>query len=229
MNVWYQRAVSANELGRFADAEHCARQALAIEPDEVDAHYQLAFSFFRRQMDAPARDALTSVLERDPECVAALAMMGAICFRCRDSDALSRATKFYESALAVNATHFAAAMGLVNCYFKARRYREGAALVKRCAAEDPDHPWVLDAVARVGIFQKDQQSATAAVRRLQALAPDESETHWRSAEVALLWGKLEDAEQHTAEALRLQPNDVKHYGELLHHVRACRVERNRFG
>ena len=55
------------EMGRFDDASDALRRVLTLDPENVEAHTNLAFSALRRQDNAAARDAARRAISLDSE------------------------------------------------------------------------------------------------------------------------------------------------------------------
>jgi Flp pilus assembly protein TadD len=115
----YYYAESFNNGVKYAQAEDWQKAAESftisrtIQPDEIDAHKNLAFVYMRAQNDSMGIVVYNEILKIKPDDVDALSMLGDV--RAAKKD-YAGAVEYYKKVLAADSTNGRATHGLALCY-----------------------------------------------------------------------------------------------------------------
>jgi putative PEP-CTERM system TPR-repeat lipoprotein len=135
------------ELGQPAKVEELLNRALAADPSNPSTYALLAEVFISQKRIGDARKQFTEIVKLKPRSVAALTMMGLICYADRDLDA---AQEWWEKALQVDHYAAAAANNLAWLYAEGRGNLEVALqLAMMAKSKFPTLPEVNDTLGWV--------------------------------------------------------------------------------
>lgn len=161
--------------GRAELAADCCRQALAIDPQCIQAHFLVGLIATDRNDPKTAASAFGSVTRLDAGHVAAWAQLARVFVQ---TGQLQRADQALAKALALD-TDDATVLDTLGAVQSLLGNQHSAhALYQRAAAARPDHvPFQIN-LANANIFLGDLSAAQTAIERALALDPINPQGHW---------------------------------------------------
>jgi tetratricopeptide (TPR) repeat protein len=182
--------------GRLNAGIEALTEALAQDPDNVDALYFLAAAYWREQTQVSDAEALLRRATRlAPAHLAAWMMLGAVLL---EQVKHLEAVDCYAQATRLDPDNAAAWAGLGNAYAMASYADESAAAFARSIALNPDAPNVQMGYAHVLKTLGDQPGALAAYRAAINAQPSFGEVYWSMANLKVF--EFEPAEVEAMEA-----------------------------
>jgi tetratricopeptide (TPR) repeat protein len=189
---------------RVARSEDALRQILAIEPNDSQAHWQLAscLSGLRRLNEA-FEHAKTAVA-LDPASVAALAVLAAAYGEVgQHEDSVST----YEQALRIKPDYVPAIFGLASALASKARWSEALEWTDRGLSIRPDHVIMLRIRAESLAALNRKEEALATMEQFLRIAPDRVESHAVASSIFKRVGETEKAIEFAQTALSMNPAD----------------------
>jgi tetratricopeptide (TPR) repeat protein len=143
------------ELAQPVKVEELLTRALAADPANPSTYALLAEVYISQKRLADAKKQFTEIVKLKPRSVAALTMMGLICYADRDLDG---AQQWWEKAMQVDSYAAAAANNLAWLYAEGRGARGGAAAGDDREVEVSELPEVNDTLGWVYYRSSDSQA-----------------------------------------------------------------------
>ncbi|PWT72728.1 MAG: pilus assembly protein PilF, partial [Proteobacteria bacterium] len=192
-------------------AEALWHQAIALDPQEAQAHFNLGRLFFRRQRYDEAESRYRHAIALDPRNAGAHTNLGIVLSRRHQYD---EAERCYRTALAIDGDNSAAHCNLG--VLLARRGHDAAAesCYRHAIASDPRNYEAQSnlgaLLARHGVLDEAEQRLCQAI----ALEPRHSAAHCNLALVLATRGKSDEAERSYRLAIELAPDRAEAYTNL---------------
>lgn len=199
------RARVAMMLDRGADSVEYARQAVALDPDDVSAQGVLALALFDDSRFDEAAAVAGTALARDPDQHESLLVAGTLALWRQDVDAAEAA---FERGLRRHANSGRALSGLGQSLMLRNRLDEARPVLEHAVRAMPDHIGTWHALAWTQLLGGRRDEAEASYRHAYALDRNFGDTHGGLALIDALRGDYDSAEQGVKRALRLDPNAV---------------------
>ena len=197
-----RRGTALGQAGDLEAAEGLLRRATELNPDLVDAHYNLAIVYRRRQQLDAAIATMSRVVRLRPDDFDAHMRLGAWQF---ERGKYPESCEEYERAATLRMDSRDAWLRLAQSYEAAGRARAAVGAYRRAMAlQDFNDPALVSALLRVSIQAKDGPTAVAAARKLQALRPGH-ESFMALGEALLLSGEVDAGIQEYQKAVALAP------------------------
>lgn len=210
--VFNNLGISARSVGELALAEQSYRQALALDPNRVDTHYNLSALLYeqgrRREAEPPCRRAL----ELRPNYPAALNNLANML---RERGELGEAEAVCRQALALKPDYVLAHNNLGIILHGQDRSDEAEASYRRALALAPTD---LKSLNNLGNLLKSRgrlNEAADCYRAALQQAPDMAELHGNLANVQKDLGELDAALAGFSHAIRLKPAQADTWHNLL--------------
>lgn len=200
-----RQGTERGQAGDLDAAESLLRRATELNPDLVDAHYNLAIVYRRRQQLDAAIASMRRVVQLNPDDFEAYMRLGAWLFEGRQ---YPESCEAYERAATLRMDSREAWLKLAQSYDAAGRAKAAVGAYRRAIAlQDVDDPALVGALLRVAMQAEDGPAAVAAARKLQKFRPGH-ETFVTLGDALLLNGEVDAAIQEYQKAAALAPTSV---------------------
>ncbi|RYY36787.1 MAG: tetratricopeptide repeat protein [Sphingobacteriaceae bacterium] len=166
-----KEGIELNNAKQYTTAIEKYKAALALEPDNTTANYQIAFSMNSAGMGYEAIPYLQKVVSADasPTIVSsAYSLMGSIYDK---SAQPKQAIDSYLQAIKLDTTNHLLHYNLALAYFRAKQYNEAEKSVLKMLAAEPKHPGSVRLYALVTFHQDKRAVALLALCRFLSIEP----------------------------------------------------------
>lgn len=217
-----QRGTALGQAGDLEGAETALRRATELNPDLVDAQYNLAIVYRRRQQLDAAIATMSRVIRLRPDDFDAHMRLGVWLF---ERGQFQESCDAYERAAILRMDSRDAWLRLAQSYDAAGRARAAVGAYRQAMAlQDFNDPALVRALLRVAIQAQDGPTAVAAARKFQALQPGH-EGFMALGEALLLNGEVDASIQEYQKAVALSPSSAAAQAGLgLAYVKAAQTE-----
>ncbi len=211
MNDWMdaeshvERAHQAFEAGKWADAEHALREAIALNPDRAEWHFNLGLTLEAAGRYQEAARSLIDCheLQKDDPQVVLLAAVNML--RCNE---VREAIKWLERVEKLDPQNAASFVNRVDAYQRLGDHEQAEVMfymAQQCDPKNPDaYVFLADSLLARGMHEK----AVWCLREAATLDPQLPGVHARLAQAYAATGRLERARQLFLRELRNDPGDV---------------------
>lgn len=200
-----QRGTELARAGDLAGAESLLERATDLDPDLVDAHYNLAIVYRGRQRVEAAIAAMRRVVALNPGDFEAYMRLGAWLF---ERGQYPESSDAYERAATLRMDSREAWLRLAQSYDAAGRAKAAVGAYRQAIAlQDFDDPALLGALFRAALQARDGPAAVEAARRLQKFRPGH-EGFMGLGEALLLSGEARAAVEQYQKAVALAPGSA---------------------
>jgi tetratricopeptide (TPR) repeat protein len=200
-----RRGTELGQAGDLEAAEAALRRATELNPDLVDAHYNLAIVYRRRRQLDAAIAAMNRVVRLRPEDFDAHLRLGAWLF---ERGQYQESCGEYERAATLRMDSREAWVGLARSYEAAGRTRAAVGAYRRAIALlDSDDPVLVGGLFRTAMQAQDGPTAVAAARKLKPFRPGH-EGFVVLGDALLLNGEVDAAIQEYQKAVALAPSSA---------------------
>ena len=197
-----ERGTELGQAGDLEGAEAALRRATELNPDMVDAQYNLAIVYRRRQQLDAAIATMGRVVQLRPDDYDAHMRLGAWLF---ERGQFQESCDAYERAAILRMDSRDAWLRLAQSYEAAGRPRAAVGAYRQAMAlQDSDDSALVRALLRVAIQAQDGPVAVVAARKLHALRPGH-ESFMALGEALLLNGEVDAGIQEYQKAVALSP------------------------
>mgnify|MGYP001617115576 FL=1 len=206
-----QRGSQLGQAGDLEGAQSLLRQAIQLNPDLVDAHFNLAMIYRRQGNLEAAIAAMRRVTQLYPDDFEAQMHLGAWLF---ERGRYPEASEAYERAATLQMGSREAWLKLAQAYEAAGKAKAAVGAYRQAITlQAGNDPALYEAWLRVALQAKDGPAAVAAARRFQALRPGH-EGFLALGEALLLNGEAEAALQEYQKAVALSPSSAAAHAGL---------------
>jgi serine/threonine protein kinase/Flp pilus assembly protein TadD len=218
---WARLAAACIYMGTFFDpedprwarkAEHAARTALAISPDDADAHCALARSLWSPANSFQHRAALASfthALELDPSCQQALTWKGGVLSHV---GLLREADELLKEALELRPDDSGAGALLVQNAYYDNRFDEADEMSARTLTRNPTDTNLISFRPAAALYTNRLEDAETQIRQARQGLPDNPVSHGHEALLWALRGEGLRSEECVARALAAKVLLTTHHG-----------------
>ena len=197
-----QRGTALAQAGDLEGAEALLRRATELNPDLVDAQYNLAIVYRRQQQPDAALAAMNRVIQLRPDNYDAHLRLGTWLF---ERGEYPQSCNELERAATLRMDSRDAWLRLAQSYDAAGRAKAALGAYRQAMAlQDFDDPALIRRLLRVAIQAQDGPTAVAAARKFQALQPGH-EGFMALGEALLLDGEVDASIQEYQKAVALSP------------------------
>lgn len=201
-----QRGTSLGQAGDLEEAESLLKRATELNPQLVDAHYNLAIVYRRRQKLEAAIATMSRVIQLRPDDYEAHMRLGAWQF---ERGQYADSCEMYERAAILRMDSREAWLKLAQSYDAAGKARAAVGAYRRAMdLQDFTDPALVRALLRVAIQAQDGPAAIVAARKLQTLQPGH-ESFMALGEAFVLNGEVDAGIQEYQKAVALSPNSAQ--------------------
>jgi tetratricopeptide (TPR) repeat protein len=205
-----REAAELLQAGRPDAAEPVVRRAMALAPENADAHNLLGAILDQRGAAQEAEREYRTALRLNPKAVGAFANLGVLLARTHRP---SEAVQAFESALRLAPAHPQASLNLGLTLYQLNRTEEAAKWLEVAANASPLRPEPLYYLGLIASARGEREAAIDYWRKTLALADDFTEANFMLAEELRKSGRIEDAKYFYERAL------AQDAGKLVHYVR----------
>lgn len=205
----FDRAFEHHAAGRFAEAENCYRELLAMIPNDPTATHFLGLAMHHQGRSNDGLPLLEQSVQQEPDAVNFLVNLGAVY---RATGAAEKAINTYTRALALDASLAATHFNLANVLRDVNRWEEAEVSYRQAMALKPDY---IEALVALAGTISDLGRHDEALNLLDASPMQTAAMLHRQRAIVL--GRLyrhDDSEQAARQALELDPNDVESWNSL---------------
>jgi len=191
--VWCLLGAIHGELKDYASSRDCCRQAVTLQPDYVDAHYNLAQAYMQLGRYDEAVEAYRRVVQLQPQHAHACNALGLALDRTgRHKDAFN----WYQTALRQNPASIDALLNLASSHNSLGDFDAGTAYVRRALSIDPGHFQARIALGSALVELGDLEAAMACFTQANEIQPGHTD-------VTLGMATIEEKRGNTGRALAL--------------------------
>jgi tetratricopeptide (TPR) repeat protein len=206
-----REAAELLQAGRLDAAEPQVRRALALAPENADAHNLLGAILDQRGKALEAEREYRSALRLNPKAVGALANLGVLLARTHRP---LEAAQAFESALHLAPNHPQASFNLGLTLYQLNRLEEAAKWLEVAAAVSPGRPEPLYYLGLIASARGQSEAAIDYWHRALALQDHFAEANFMLAEELRKNGRVEDAKEFYERALDQDQEKLVHYVRL---------------
>lgn len=204
-------AVALLHLGRLAEAEAKARDAVALDSSRASHWANLGACLFGQQRWAEAAAAFREAVRREAENAALWANWGEAEQRL---GALAEAQAAFERSLAIDPQQVPARIGLASVIAQRGRPTEASELLRPVLEQFPQHAPAWVAAGNAFSLAGNLGEAIAALRKAKELVPERFEVNFNLARVLLDDWKLDEAEVLVRDLVRKFPDSAEAWSLL---------------
>lgn len=210
-NELLSQALALHSENRLDEAATSYREVLEIEPDQIQACFNLG-TILHGGGDLPgAILSYRQVLSREPENFQTLYFLANAL---RDQGCMEEAVICYRRAIEVNHASADTHYNLGILYYRQGEFDRAMACYREAVTIDSSH---ADSFYNIGVIhfeRSDYDEAAASYEKAVALRPDDVDTLYNLAFTRARQGQLEKAALHYHEAIELAPDDAELHNSL---------------
>lgn len=199
--------------GLLEEAVQCYRQAVRIDPDFAEAHYNLGVVLLLQGNAKDAVDSFRRAIAVKPEYFEAHTNLGASLETLGNAE---EAMAAYGQALAVNPSHARAHGNLGGALQKLKRPDEALAALEKALALEPQFPEALNTMGNVFCDLGRFDDAVGGFQRAIALQPDFAQAHHNLGNTCKKAGRMDDAVASLTRAIEINPDYAEAHWNLSH-------------
>lgn len=199
------RGAALAGLGNLDDARKSFDAALALDPADSAAYYNIAELELKSGHLDTAKKRMRSLLEQDPQQVRALAQLGQWAKQAGD---LETATTYFEKIRAVSPKALTNHLQLLELYLAQGKVDRARSIGRELAARHPDHLRALLGLGRTYLASGDHRAAATTFRRMSRVAGYDAAQLRRIARLQLQANDAEGARWSLQKVLQKQPKST---------------------
>src|SRR5262245_56532622 len=214
--IYSEMAQSYVRNNRIREATDTANQAIAIDPDNIEAHKLLTTIYLQiisrgSAQQPPSVDTINAAIHEfeeiiriDPTERQSFLMLGRLYQIKGDRQ---QATEIYKKFLGIEPGSEEGVTALAKLHMEAGNDKEAAELLEAFVKQRPDSDGALQPVGEVYAAMQDNAKAADAYKRANELDPDDVEIKKAEAQALFLAEKFEDALKLYEEIAKAEPED----------------------
>lgn len=200
--IWVLLSSALGHLGKNDEAEECLRQALKIDPDYEEAHYNLGYIYRQKRKFAPAEKHLKRAIEIDPKYALAYAELGQLL--AGQKERKEEAVSLLKKAVAYRADDQWSRAYLANALWSLRKLKAAEGQYRRLLELWPDNPlpsWSYGDF--LACESKNTSTAEKYLRKAVKIAPRDRAANYYLGKHLLHWDRKKEARTFLSKAARL--------------------------
>jgi tetratricopeptide (TPR) repeat protein len=198
------RASIRNAGGDYKSAENDLKEALRIDPGNVNLVIQYAALLWRTKRPDEARKLYQNVLQRDPKSRFALESLG---YLARETGDNKTAEEFFKKLQAAYPSDYAAYLALGDLYTALRRFPEAQQSYQTAYKFAPGNPQIIAGGANAGIESRQIDLAGEWLGRAQGAMKDDARVMRERERYLFHKGKFIESAEIGRKVLQKVPND----------------------
>lgn len=204
MDALNLKALSAVDMGRYAEAHEAVDEMLAQNNLASPSYYMKAWVYYNERKDKNSLDYVNMALRYNPRNPQALALAGDILYRNRN---YAQAIGPYEQVVRLRQSDENVLLSLADCYCRTQRYQMMKPLTDLLHREGKDH-FRLDKIEIRALLQ--QKQLAEAAKRLEACDPARDDSEMTVLRALLDWqsGRQAAAAEKVEKALEMDATNV---------------------
>ena len=199
------RAEAAKALGRYREAVRLAQEALAQDPDDLDARYTLGQSLWNLDRLTEAEAVTRELLAKAPENPWHHNLLGNVLASGRGSTAWRQALPHFREAHRLNHESASLTLDFCEALYRMNRLTDAADLLDVGLRHSPNHLGLVVLRATIAHAQDDHLVAARRSRYALQIGPGDERSHHIRGQVAFSLNCFRVAERHYREARRINP------------------------
>jgi len=200
----FERGSQAIQAEDFSAASAAFAEAIAVDPDRIEAHKNLAFSYYRQDRPAESIAAYQRALNLDPGDSGTMARIGFVQY---NSGNLEEATEYLLQAVELDPENVTALSTLGAAQADLNRAEAALETYGRALELRPEDGHLLANMARLHWQRDDHEQAARYYGRALALAPQDVRIKRDLAMAQLKLGKLQESLDLLVDVTAQTPND----------------------
>lgn len=197
---WSNLGIILQEAGKFKASLECLKYVASSQPDNAEAHNNLA-NTYKRLGDLPrAQESYQRALELRPDYAE---VHSNLAFLFNDLGDIDAAIASAERAIDINPQLADAYLNLAQIELSRMRYADARRWINSLLAISPQHVGALNALAQLMIVDARYQEALSGARQALTIAPDNATAHKVLGQALQGLGQYEEAEQAYSQAAAL--------------------------
>ena len=200
--TWLLLGWALDRLGRHDEAEECLRNALKVDPDYDEAHYNLGYNYKKEGKFALAEKHLRRAIEIDPKYAIAYAELGALL--AGQKNRVREAVGYLKSALEHNPNDRWSRVYLANAQWKLRKLKAAEEEYRRSIELWPNDSlpyWCYGDF--LACERNDNSTAESYLRKAVEIEPKGEVANYYLGKNLLLWDRRKEAKRFLTTAARL--------------------------
>lgn len=206
-----QSAVQHHQAGNLQQAEHFYRQALAIDPRQVDALHMLGLLAYQLGHHAAACEFISQALQVKPDFAEAHSNLGTVLQQLGRPD---EAIASWRQALRIRPSMAEAYSNLGLALMEQGHFDEAVAQLREAVRLKPQYAEAHCNLGNVLDKQGQHEAAIGAYQQALRLRPDYADAYSNLGATLHNLGRFEDAAASCRQALRLQPDSALAHNNL---------------
>jgi tetratricopeptide (TPR) repeat protein len=211
-------ALQAN--GDVAASVERLREAIELDPNSAEAHYNLGMVLLRQGKLNEAADELDEALRLNPGFVEAMVNLANVATVRGD---VQSAIEHLNTALKIKPHYAEAHYNLGNVYLQNRQFDKAKTSYRDALSRDPTLAAAHNNMGNAMLQQGELAEAEASVARALGIDPTLPSAHCSLGNICFKQGQVAEAAEHYQTALRHDPN----YAEAKHNLRIARAQLQR--
>jgi tetratricopeptide (TPR) repeat protein/predicted O-methyltransferase YrrM len=198
-------------LDKWDEAIDCYRRAIQIQPDLLEAHYNLGVALAQQQQWQPASAAFHCALELNPNHAESHYGLGKMV---EQQDQLQQALAHYRQAAKLNPNSVNTHYSLGETLLKLRQWEEASSVYRRAVELQPDFSWSHHNLGYALLKQNQWLEAVKILHLATELNPDSPWTYYHLGDGLLHQEQWQEASTAFLKAIQLQPDLAGIYPKL---------------
>ena len=200
--AWTKLSLIEKGLGNYAQAEHCARRALVLDPTLGYGHYALGQALHSQQQHVGAIKSYRAAIQKMPDFADAHYLLG---LALQEQGAVPEAMVSFQQALQLRPGFFEPLAELGTLHIDLGHVGAGLDCLQRAHALRPMDAIALGNIGHALRLQGDSQAALAHLRRACRLASDNIDLLAGLAGMLEKMGEIEEAQRWVEQGLQQAP------------------------
>lgn len=197
--AWIKLSLIEKGLGNYAQAEHCARRALVLDPKLGYGHYAVGQALHSQGLRAGAIESYRAAIQHMPDFADAHYLLG---LALQEQGVVPEAMASFQQALQLRPAFFEPLAELGGIHIDLGQVAAGLAFLQRAQALRPLDAVVLGNLGHALRLQGENSAALAHLRRACSLAPDNVDLIAGLAGMLEKLGEVEEAQSWVGKGLQ---------------------------
>ena len=200
--TWLLLGWALDRLRRHDEAEECLREALKVDPDYDEAHYNLGYNYRKEAKFDLAENHLRRAIEIDPNYALAYAELGALLVG--QKNRIREAAGYLKSAVDHNPNDGWSRAYLANALWKLRKLKAAEEQYRRLIDLWPTHALPYWCYGDFFAYERnDSSTAESYLRKAVEIDPKGQFTNYYLGKHLLYWNREDEAKRFLQNAARL--------------------------
>ena len=204
-------AFQHHQAGKIREAESLYRQALAVQPGQIDALYYLGVLYLQNGIHDAAEEHLSKALKKQPKFAEGHFNLG---IALQEQGKLKEAAKAYGQAIKGDKRFLPAQLNLGNVYLDLEQFERAASVFNKLIKLSPKSAEAHLNLGRTWKHKGDKEEALSLYRRALELDPEYADAYLNVGVIQLERNELEDAKESFQQALVFEPHNAEAFNNI---------------